>query len=50
MQTTEDAFDLFFDKDMLSFIRTKTNEKIRKRTEALTKIKNICLKAQSTRG
>ena len=39
METTEDAFDLLFDKDMLSFIEIKKNEKIRKRIEALTKHK-----------
>ena len=35
---------------MLSLIETKTKEKIRKRIEALTEHKNICLKAQSTLG
>ena len=37
INTIGDTFDLRFDKDMFSLIETKTNEKIRKRIEALTK-------------
>ena len=37
----EDAFDFFFDKDMFSLIKTKTNEKITNKIEALAKQKKI---------
>ena len=37
--TIEDAFDLLFDEEMFSLIESKTNEKIRKGTETLTKHK-----------
>ena len=39
IETIEDAFDLLFDEEMFSLIESKTNEKIRKRTETLTKHK-----------
>ena len=39
METIEDDFDLLFDEEMFSLIESKTNEKIRKRTETLTKHK-----------
>ena len=38
-ETIEDDFDLLFDEEMFSLIESKTNEKIRKRTETLTKHK-----------
>ena len=39
IEAIEDAFDILFDVEMFSLIESKTNEKIRKRTEALTKHK-----------
>ena len=39
IETIEEAFDLLFDEEIFSLIESKTNEKIRKRTETLTKHK-----------
>ena len=39
IETIEDAFDLLFDEEMFSLIESKVNEKIKTRTEALTKQK-----------
>ena len=39
IETIEDAFDLLFDEEMFSLIESKTNGKIRKRTETLNKHK-----------
>ena len=39
IETIEDAFDLLFDEEMFALVESKTNEKIRKGIETLTKHK-----------
>ena len=39
IETIKDAFDLLFDEEIFFLIESKTNEKIRKRTETLTNLK-----------
>ena len=45
IETIEGPFDLFFDKNIYSLIETETNEKIRTKTEALTKHKELLLES-----
>lgn len=45
IEKSEDAFDLLFDKDILTLIWTKSNERVRKTTEALTKHKEHLLES-----
>ena len=50
MEKIEDDFELLYDQYIVSLIKSKMNEKIKRKDRLLLSITNNCLKAQCTRG